>query len=242
MCLTTTYVARAETAGSRTERSNAGWAGVSFGIKAGLSMSQHSGIEERDSEYSVASHWRSGFAAGVYLYLPVTSRFGIQQEAFYTQKGSSQDISVDILEMPTVIHVTYNMDYVEIPVLFRFDWYQWDRNAVYSLAGTALSFKVNDRYTLDGVIDDGTQTVPMSADSDMSEVEMFDYSFVYGTGVDFSLFGAQLLLEYRFAIGWNTLAMPTYAYVPFEDEQILIENEPVPLKNQNHLVLLGITF
>jgi hypothetical protein len=241
LCLCVSSAARADSTDGRAANSESGWAGVSFGFKAGLSLSQHSGIEERDSEYSVSSSWRTGFAAGVFLYLPVTSRFGIQQEVFYTQKGSSQDISVDILEIPSVLHVTYDMDYVEIPVFFRFDWYQWDRGAVYSLAGTALSFKVNDHYTLDGEIDDGTQTVPLSADADMSEVEMFDYSFVYGMGVDFSLFGARLLLEYRFAMGWNSLAMPTYAYVPFGDEQILIENEPVSLKNQNHLVLLGIT-
>lgn len=234
--------ARADTAVGGTEAADTGWASVSFGFKGGLSLSQHSGIEERGSEYSVSSSWRTGFAAGVFLYLPITSRFGIQQEVFYTQKGSSQDISVDILEIPTVLHVTYDMDYIEIPVFFRFDWYRSESGAVYSLAGTALSFKVQDRYTLEGVIDDGTQSVPVSADSDMSEVEMFDYSFVYGTGAEFSLFGQRLLLEYRFAIGWNSLAMPTYAYVPFEDEQILIENEPVALKNQNHLVLLGITF
>lgn len=234
--------AGAARAGGGGEDTDTGWTSASFGFKAGLSLSQHSGIEERGSEYSVSSSWRSGFAAGVFLYLPITRRFGIQQEVFYTQKGSSQDISVEILDLPTVLHVTYDMDYIEIPVLFRFDWFRSEDGAVYSLAGTALSFKVNDRYVLDGVIDDGTQQVPVSADSDMSEVEMFDYSFVYGTGAEFSLFGQRLLLEYRFAIGWNSLAMPTYAYVPFEDEQILIENEPVALKNQNHLVLLGITF
>jgi hypothetical protein len=76
----------------------------------------------------------------------------------------------------------------------------------------------------------------------MSEVEMFDYSFVYGFGTDFSAFNTLLSLEYRFVIGWNRLFMPTYAYVPSEDEQILIENEPVPLKNQNHLLLIGIRF
>jgi hypothetical protein len=76
----------------------------------------------------------------------------------------------------------------------------------------------------------------------MSEVEMFDYSFVYGLGVDFSLLRQVFSFEYRFVIGWNSLAMPTYAYVPFGDEEILIDNEPVPLKNQNHLLLVGITF
>jgi len=49
-------------------------------------------------------------------------------------------------------------------------------------------------------------------------------------------------VEYRFVIGWNGLMMPTYAYVPFGDEMILVENDPVQLKNQNHLVLVGISF
>jgi hypothetical protein len=221
---------------------DSGFVSLSFGLKAGLSVAQHSGIEERDAEYEVSSQWRTGYAVGAFLYLPVTSRFGLQQELFYIQRGSRQDITVEILDIPTVLHVTYDMDYIEIPVLLRFTWYQRNRNAIYSFAGTALSFKVKDHYTLDGVIDDGIERVPLYADSDMSEVEMFDYSFVYGLGVDFSLFWMQLLLEYRFVIGWNRLEMPTYAYVPFDDEEILIDNEPVPLKNQNHLVLIGITF
>jgi hypothetical protein len=219
-----------------------GWTDISYGFKAGFSLSQHSGVKERDAEYDVTSYWRKAAAAGVFLYLPVTSRFGLQQELFYAQKGSRQDIGVEILEIPTILKVTYDMDYVEIPAFLKFAWVQWNRNAIYTLAGTALSFKVRDRYTLQGEVSDGTETVPLRADSDMSEVEMFDYSFVYGLGLDFSLRGTRFLMEYRFSIGWNRLAMPTYAYVPFEDEEILIENEPVPLKNQNHLLLIGITF
>jgi hypothetical protein len=80
------------------------------------------------------------------------------------------------------------------------------------------------------------------ANSDMSEVDMFDFSFVYGTGFEFAAVGQRWFLEYRFAIGWNTLAMPTYAYVPYVDDKILIDNQPVPLKNQNHLILIGVTF
>ncbi|MEJ2720365.1 MAG: porin family protein [bacterium] len=215
---------------------------ITIGIKVGFSLSQHSGIEERGTEYDVSSDWRSGAGVGVFLHLPITHRFGLQQEVLYVQKGSRQDISVDILDIPTVLHVTYDMDYIEIPVLLKYAWFTWERTEIYSLAGWALSFKVNDRYTLDGEVDDGTEKAPLNADSDMSEVEMFDYSFIYGFGLDFSLFEIPMLVEYRFAIGLNRLMMPTYAYVPFGDEKMLIENDPVPLKNQNHLWMLGINF
>jgi hypothetical protein len=215
---------------------------ITFGIKAGFSLSQHSGVKERDSEYTVSSEWRKAGGIGVFLHLPITRRFGLQQEVMYVQKGSRQDITVDILDIPTVLHVTYDMDYIEIPVLLKFKWFIWEKTELYSLAGWALSFKVNDRYTLEGEVDDGTETAPVYADSDMSEVEMFDYSFIYGFGLEFSLFRIPMLIEYRFAIGLNSLQMPTYAYVPFGNEEILIENDPVPLKNQNHLLMLGITF
>lgn len=219
-----------------------GFPSVSWGFKAGLSLSQNSGVMERGAEYSVSSHYRKGFAGGIFLYLPVTARFGLQQEALYVQKGSRQDITVDILDIPTLLNVTYEMDYIEIPVLLRYTWFKRNNRAIYSFSGTALSFKVHDRYILEGEIDDGVEQVPIYADSDMSEVEMFDYSFVFGFGLDFRVWGAGLLVEYRFTIGWNQLDMPTYAYVPFEGKDLLIDNEPVPLKNQAHLLLLGITF
>jgi hypothetical protein len=215
---------------------------VSFGFKAGLGLSQHTGTMERDAEYAVSSRWRTGFTAGAFLYLPVTRRFGLQQEVLYVQKGSRQGITVDILDIPTVLDVTYKMDYIEIPVLLRFAWFRSARNMLYSFAGTALAIKVHDRYTLTGAVDDGSERVPISADADMSEVDMFDYSFVYGFGWERVMGRFRLVFEYRFTIGWNTLLVPTYAYVPFGDEELLIDNEPVPLKNQNHCILMGITF
>ncbi len=216
--------------------------GISFGFKGALGFSQHAGTEERGIEYDVSSGWRTGLAVSVFLYVPITPRFGIQQEISYVQKGSRQDIGVDILDVPAVLHVTYDMDYVEIPVLMRFTWHESRHWMFYSLAGTAVSFKVHDRYVLEGELDDGEQVVPVRADSDMAEVDLFDYSFVYGFGLESPAFGRTLVLEYRFTLGWNTLSMPTYAYVPFGDDEILIENEPVPLKNQSHLIMLGIAF
>ena len=239
--VTTVAAAEPDVPGSEG-RNHRALAEASFGLKAGPSLAQHSGIKERAAEYQVSSSWRVGFAAGAFLRFPVTSRFALQQELVYTQKGSQQKIGVEILDIPTVLDVTYDMDYIEIPVLLRFVWLERSSSELYSLVGTALSLKVRDRYTLKGEVSDGEQTIPLSARADMSEVEMFDYSFIYGTGLEFAVGRQRILVEYRFTIGWNTLAMPTYAYVPFEDDELLIDNEPVPLKNQNHLLLLGTRF
>ena len=219
-----------------------GWAQPAFGVKFGGIVAQHVGTEEKHSPYEVSSTWRSGLTGGAFLSWPVTDRFSIQQELLYSMRGSSQNIEVEILEIPTTLFVTYEMDYLDIPVMLRYTIYKGTSSSVYTMAGTAMSLKINDRYTLSGELDDGTETVPISAGDDMSEVDLFDFAMVYATGAEFSLGGLPVLAEYRFTMGWNTLSMPTYAYVPFGEEQILIENEPVPLKNQSHSVLLGVRF
>ena len=219
---------------------DAGWAGFSAGLKLGGTFAQHVGTEERASEYEVSSGWRTGFCGGAFVLWPITSRFGLQQEVAFSQRGSRQDIEVDILELPTVLHVTYDMSYMDIPVLLRYTLFRGGRTNFYTVAGTAMSLMLDGRYTLEGLLDDGSEQVPLTADADLSEVDMFDFSIVYGAGLDFSLAGLGLLAEYRFTMGWNTLYMPTYAYVPFEDSLILVDNEPVPLKNQSHALMLGI--
>lgn len=217
-------------------------AAISGGLRVGACLSQHAGTKERDSEYAVASQSRTGIAVGGFLYMPVTSRFGIQQELLYVQKGSLQDVRVTILDIPTVLHVTYDMDYIEIPSLLKFAWFQGRTTTLYSMAGTALSLKVRDRYTLFGELDDGSQVIPLHADADMSEVDIFDFSFVYGLGAEWPLLKRRVCLEYRFVVGWNSLSMPTYASLPFGDETIVVKNDPVPLKNQAHLISLGVSF
>jgi hypothetical protein len=219
-----------------------GFADLSFGFKGGISLAQHVGIEERNADYVVSSTWRKGLAVGAFITFPVTSRLSMQQELLYVQKGSEQDIGVEILEIPTDLHVIYDMDYIEIPVFLRFAWLKSERSEFYSMAGTALSLKVKDRYRLSGEVTDGEEVIPLHADSDMSEVDMFDFSLAYGLGLAFQLYGRTTIVEYRFTMGWNTLAMPTYSYVPFGDDEILIENEPVPLKNQIHGIMIGIAF
>jgi hypothetical protein len=128
-------------------------------------------------------------------------------------------------------------------VLFRYNWII-DRSVdFYSLAGFAFGLKLHDHYQLSGEVSDDEQTVPITADSDMSEVDLFDFAFTYGLGIEVPTGSVRLLLEYRFDLSLQQLPLPTYAYVPFGDEDpVLIDNEPVPLRNQAHMLMLGIRF
>lgn len=220
-----------------------GLAAVSIGIKGGLALSQHQGTEARDLEYTVGSSMRRSNTLGVFITLPVTDRFSLQNEVLYVRKGSRQEIGVEIFDVPTVLDVTYDLDYLEIPLLFRYHWVQGRTLDVYTLGGFGFGLKLHDRYLLSGEASDGEETIPLSADNDMSEVDLFDMMFCYGTGVEFSLGGSRMLVEYRFDLSLQQLPLPTYAYVPFgEDDEVLVENEPVPLRNQSHLLMVGFRF
>jgi hypothetical protein len=219
-----------------------GFTPFSWGLKGGLALAQHQGTEERDSPYTVSSTMRRGAAGGVFITLPITRRFSLQQEVLYVQKGSDQDIGVDVLELPTVLDVRYEMDYLEIPLLLRYAWLI-DRGVdLYTLGGFGFGLKLRDRYRLAGQLDDGEQTVDIRADADMSEVDLFDFFFTYGVGLEVPVAGGRWLLEYRFDLSLQQLPLPTYAVVPFGEDELVVENDPVPLRNQCHMLLMGIRF
>lgn len=220
-----------------------GLARMTGGFKVGLSLSQHQGVEDPRLPYTVDSEYRQGMAVGAFLQLPVTERFGLQQEVLYVQKGSRQAIGVEILEIPTTLDVVYDLDYLEIPLLLRYVWLRGRRLDAYSLGGFAFALKVKDHYRLRGLVVGEEDQVPVRADAAMDEVDIFDFAFVYGMGLEMPVWGQRFFLEYRFSLSLDRLPLPTYAYVPFgADEEILIENEPVPLRNQAHGILLGIRF
>ena len=75
----------------------------------------------------------------------------------------------------------------------------------------------------------GGMKIPFAESTKLEGVDIFDYGFLYGAGLDFKLFGKKCFFEYRFNIGWNTLMMPTSA-----------GQAPAPLRNQDYIFTLGI--
>ncbi len=220
-----------------------GLARIDGGVRLGLSLAQHQGIDDPRLPYEVDSRGRRGWVGGGFLHFPVTDRFGLVTEVLYVQKGSRQAIGVTILEVPTTLAVEYDLDYLEIPSLLRYVWWRSGKLGVASLSGFAFALKLKDRYRLAGRLVGAEDEIPLRADAAMDEVDLFDFALVYGTELEFSAVGHRWLLTYRFALSLEKLALPTYAYVPFgEGEQLRIDNDPVPLRNQAHGILLGIRF
>src|SRR5690606_4191712 len=79
-----------------------------IGIMAGVNLASLGGDDITDVDN------RTGVMGGIYVTFHLTSTFGIQPEAIYSQRGADVGDGVDV-------DATIKMDYIDIPVLLRFD-------------------------------------------------------------------------------------------------------------------------
>ena len=112
--------------------------GVRFGFMTGYSLATQYGISPADDTYKVETGGRHGFAGGVFLYYPITESVGIQQEFFYAQKGSRQDVTItEPFDINTVSE--YNLNYFELPISVKYRIVNIKKVGIYGSAGIALS-------------------------------------------------------------------------------------------------------
>lgn len=200
--------------------------GVKFGLRAGYSMATQYGIIEPDIPYDVKVFYRHGLTGGLFIYYPVTESFGVQQEFLYVQKGSAEDIALK--DRPINTRTEYDINYFEIPVVMRLTFAHVKSCKIYLSSGFALSILLNGEYRLSGVVDFEGASLTFSDTHKIDGIDIFDYGFLYGGGLEGNLFGKKCFFEYRFTIGWNTLMMPT------------VKGEaPAPLRNQDYIFTVG---
>jgi hypothetical protein len=203
--------------------------GIHFGVKAGYSMATQYGINDPTIDYEVDTDARHGFTGGIFLLFPITDAFSVQQEYLFVNKGSRQHVS--LTEPPVNTSSEYNINYLELPILFRYTFAHIGDIGIYGSSGFALSVLLSGKWATTGSIDIGGEKVPFAQSGETDGLDMFDYNFIYGLGVMFNVFDQKWFIDYRQTIGWNTLNMPT-----FEGE------EPAPLRNQTYTFTLGMYF
>jgi len=217
---------------------------VDFGPKLGFNLSQHYGTKAADNDLEVQSVMRPGISAGAWLDLNILPNFSLGYELLYSMKGSEQNITIirmeedgEMVELdkPAVMNVKYYLDYLEVPILLKVKTLDRPGWSISAITGTAMGIKVKGWHRLDGTfylpLGDGEfDAIPVTEESRLEEVNLFDFSFVYGGNLE--LKGkVPLILEYRFTLGWDNLALPTFELF-----------EPVQLRNQTYSLMLGYKF
>lgn len=152
-----------------------------FGLLAGVGFAQMSG----DDLDGLSTGTRTGFVGGFYFALPVTPRMAIEPELLYSMKGMKlDDFGIDL-----------NNDYIEIPVLFKYNFN--DAGGPYLLAGPAVAFSISCNET-DGSTD-------LSCEND-GLTTATTFGGVLGLGFQKNRFGLEGRYDFDFGDAFDEIA------------------------------------
>lgn len=183
-----------------------------FGIKAGVALSGYQPSQNLSSEYvhdyrpflGYEVEWLQdnegspdiGLQLGVYYTLTISKYFDFQPEIYYSQRGIH-------FYKTELYNISYNLDvdYLEIPILFKykipFDW----AVAPDLQAGPYFAYVLSATRTLDFGESSDTKSV--------SGVKDFDYGLVFALCFEFLELPASPILELKFNLGLaNTMQQP----------------------------------
>ncbi len=157
-------------------------AAQSFGIKGGL---QWSGFRGDTGDPNIEFQTRKSFSGGVYFRLELAG-IDLQLEILYSKRGA---VVHDASLPPATATQTWELDYVEVPVLLHFG------SAPTFFLGGYGAVRVNSR-VVTGVLGEGGTELDIS-----SSVEDLDYGLVFGAVIGSGKFG----LEARYTMGLRKL-------------------------------------
>ncbi|MEH6679943.1 MAG: porin family protein [Sediminicola sp.] len=127
---------------------------------------------------------RTSFYAGLVAEAPLSDRFSLQPEVFYSGQG------FDINDNPDGPDAEFQMDYIQVPVLLKV--YLIDGLNIH--AGPQFGFKVNEELDFDPNDDAG--------DFDSDAIKDFDFQLA--SGVEYKFPGG-FFIQGRYAYGFSEL-------------------------------------
>ncbi len=180
-----------------------------FGLKAGLSMGTFHGQDTDAADWGASEKKsRLGVTAGVYSTVVLAKIFALQPEVLYTQKGALYNYT----ELGFESHTRVKMDYIEIPLLFKFYVPMGGPVKINIFAGPEIALNIVHKYKYEeqtggvtsyeeeGDIDD-LYFIENGVILGKLETQKLDYGAVFGAGAEFIVSGIQMSVEARYALG-----------------------------------------
>ena len=160
-----------------------------IGVTLGVNSSTLSG--DNDGETSR----RTGVIGGAFAVIPTTPVFSVQPELLFTMKGAKTS--------EQGITGTLKLNYLEIPVLGRFDISAGSGVKPFVYAGPAISFNLSCTAQVSG---SGINISGDCEDEDTGEsVKKVDYSGVIGGGLKFDVSGRAFAIGARYTHGFASI-------------------------------------
>lgn len=139
---------------------------VTFGAKGGVSFSDFSG--DGWADFEEGSNARTSFHLGLLAEVPLSERFSLQPEVLYSSQG------FDLVQIDDAEDVTFQMDYVTVPVMLK----MYVLEGLSILAGPQAGFLVESQI-------EGDETI---TELDEENFNNFDLSLGLGAEYKFQSF------------------------------------------------------
>jgi hypothetical protein len=184
-----------------------------IGVKGGLNVANFFGNDAEDMS-PVA-----GFQIGVYSPVASKSFVDVQSELLFTTKGSVEEFEYWGDEKITN---TYQLSYLELPVLLKVQIPGWIRPNVY--AGGYGAILLSSQLKTEASWGDEDETTDIYDDTNP-----VDYGMILGAGIDLK----NITLDARYNIGLNDV----YKKIDFGYEEYQLD-----AKNVSFTISVGVTF
>jgi opacity protein-like surface antigen len=163
---------------------------IPMGLEIGLNMASLRGDDVQGAEF------RTGLSVGGFVEYPVSPMVSVMGEVLYTMKGgrkSYEDVEPGLLAARLAFNETFNLDYLEVPVLLKINMTTSGRIRPYLLVGPGIAFNIAANW-------EETNTDIIS--EDLSKyIKSFDYGIIVGGGVNFPVRSHMMSLGARYELG-----------------------------------------
>lgn len=219
---------------------------VNFGIKAGADMAKLTGDgwdqAEQGLETQLDSKFKMGFAFGLMAEFPLgESGFAIQPEVLYVMKGGKADIP-ELEAEGFDVTLKMKQDYVEIPVLIKYNVPTEGTIAPSFFAGPVVAFNVSSKIEFDGIPAEYADEVP---DGDIENNKSVDFAVSLGGGVGMAVGETgRLTFDLRYTLGLTEI-FDDVAEADYEVDKVYITDEMdngAAFKNSDIRLMVGFFF
>lgn len=164
---------------------------TSFGIKAGLNMSNAAGVPEGWNE---SIEWKTGFTGGAFVNHAMSDNFSLQPELLFTQKGFGGSLIDDVVEL------ALSLNYFELPILAKYTFSSGKKFRPAIFAGPSFAYCSSSELAVSAWI--------FSADIDFSSLtHTTDFGIVLGGGFDYETGGGALIFDARFTYNFTKVIL-----------------------------------
>ena len=161
-----------------------------FGIVGGIVLADVGG-----DDLPSTSH-KAGFVGGITAAMPIGSGFSFQPELVYAMKGTKTDSGG--------IDFSVKLNYLELPLLVRYDVPVTGSTRPFLLAGPALAVQTSCKFAASeqgATVSVGCDDALNSGGPQNIQSQTFDFGAMFGGGLAFDVSGRAMTIGVRYNLG-----------------------------------------